>query len=89
VVWGGGAGAVGCVTIVTEYELETTLGSATETAVMATVAGDGTAVGAVYTPELEIMPTVELPPVVPFTSHVTLVFEVPVTIAVNDWVVLV
>ena len=29
------------------------------------------------------MPTVELPPWTPFTSQVTAVFEVPVTVAVN------
>src|SRR3981081_2319380 len=55
-------------------------------AVTVTVAGLGTAEGAVYSPEVEIVPTVELPPVTPFTCQVTAVLEVPVTVAVNCWV---
>lgn len=59
------------------------LESACDTAVMATVAGLGTCVGAVYTPEELIVPVVGLPPVAPLTSHVTEVFEVPLTVAVK------
>jgi hypothetical protein len=47
--------------------------SATETAFTVTVAGFGTAAGAVYRPDVEIVPTVEFPPVTLFTCHVTLV----------------
>jgi len=57
--------------------------SACDTAVTVTVAGLGTAEGAVYSPEVEIVPTVEFPPVAPFTCQVTAVLEVPVTVAVN------
>ena len=32
---------------------------------------------------LDIVPTVEFPPEMPFTLHVTAVFDVPVTVAVN------
>src|SRR5580700_9740346 len=41
----------------------TTFGSATEAALMTTVAGLGTWAGAVYTPACVIVPTVLLPPV--------------------------
>ena len=44
---------------------------------------DGTAEGAVYNPEDETVPTVELPPLMPFTVHVTAVLDEPVTVAVN------
>jgi hypothetical protein len=57
--------------------------SACETAATVTDAGLGTAEGAVYSPEVEIVPTVELPPATPFTCQVTAVLEVPVTVAVN------
>jgi hypothetical protein len=57
--------------------------SAADTAVTVTVAGEGTMAGAVYRPELEIVPTVELPPFTPLTCQVTAVFVVPVTVAVN------
>jgi hypothetical protein len=57
--------------------------SACDTAVTVTVAGLGTAEGAVYSPEEVIVPTVEFPPVTPFTCQVTAVLEVPVTVAVN------
>ena len=39
--------------------------------------------GAVYRPEVEIVPSVEFPPVMPFTDQVTAVLEVPLTVAVN------
>jgi hypothetical protein len=60
-------------------------------AVTVTVAGEGTVVGAVYFPTevaaLEIDPTVEFPPAVPFIDQVTATLEVPVTLATNhkDW----
>jgi hypothetical protein len=37
--------------------------------------------GAEYTPVLEIVPKLELPPATPFTIHATVVFEVPDTFA--------
>jgi hypothetical protein len=43
----------------------------------------GTVPGAVYKPEELIVPAADVPPVVPFTSQVTRVSEVPVTLAVN------
>jgi hypothetical protein len=56
---------------------------AAATAVTVTVAGEGGALGAVYSP-LELMaPTVELPPATPFTCHVTRVFVEKATVAVN------
>jgi hypothetical protein len=39
--------------------------------------------GAVYSPLLETAPTVLLPPAIPSTDHVTLVFVLPLTVAVN------
>ena len=57
--------------------------SAALTAAIFTVDGDGAAEGAVYRPELEILPAVALPPVTPFTDQVTPVLEVPVTVAEN------
>ncbi len=39
-----------------------------------------------YRPELEIVPTVALPPVTPFTCQVTAVLLVFCTVAVNCWV---
>jgi len=40
-------------------------------------------VGAVYSPVVEMIPTVAFPPVTPSTAHVTAVFEDPVTVAWN------
>ena len=57
--------------------------SATDTAVIITVVGDGTEAGAVYIPVLETVPTVEFPPATPFTCHVTAMFDVFATVAVN------
>ena len=53
------------------------------TAVTVTVAGDGTVIGAVYTPDVEIIPTVAFPPATPFTLQFTVVLEDPVTAAEN------
>ena len=44
---------------------------------------DGTVAGAVYNPAELIVPTVVLPPWTPFTDHVTPVFVVPETDALN------
>lgn len=57
--------------------------SACEIAFTVAVGVLGTLAGAVYTPEALMVPLVESPPATPFTCHVTLVLEVPVTVAVN------
>jgi hypothetical protein len=57
--------------------------SATLVALIATVAGLGTHQGAVYTPDVEIVPTVPLPPAMPLTFQVTAVLVLPVTVALN------
>ena len=57
--------------------------SAAETAVTVTIAGEGTAIGAVYTPVDEIIPTVELPPATSLTNQLTAIFEDPVTVAMK------
>jgi len=51
--------------------------------VTVTAAELGTAPGAVYRPELEIVPIVALPPVIAFTCQVTVVLLVFSTVAVN------
>lgn len=56
--------------------------SATLLAVMVSDVADET-VGAVYRPEVEIVPTVLLPPVTPFTAQETPLFVDPVTLALN------
>lgn len=56
-------------------------GSALLEAVTVRFAEDGKIFGAVYKPVGEIVPTLELPPAMPPTSHVTLVLAEPVTIA--------
>jgi hypothetical protein len=58
-------------------------GLAALVALTVTLAGFGTEAGAVYNPALDTVPTVEFPPVTPFTLQVTAVFEEPVTVAVN------
>src|SRR5713101_7416141 len=80
----GGGGAVVTVTVA----FADLLVSACAIAVTVTVAGLGTVAGAVYRPAVEIVPTVEFPPVTPFTCHVTAVLLLPVTVAVNCCVVL-
>jgi hypothetical protein len=62
--------------------------SAFAIAVTVTVDGVGTVAGAVYRPEVEIVPKVVLPPVIPLTCHVTPVLVVLVTVAINCCVVL-
>ena len=51
------------------------------------VAGEGIEFGAVYRPLGEIVPVLALPPATPPTNQVTLLFDVPVTVAWNccDW----
>jgi len=71
--------------IVTDAEADLDV-FAVEVAVTVTVVGFGGEFGAVYRPFEEIMPTVELPPIVPFTAQVTPVLDVPLTLAVNCWV---
>ena len=56
--------------------------SATLVAATVTVP-EGTFVGAVYSPDVEMVPSVEFPPLMPFTVQVTAVFVVPLTVAVN------
>ena len=46
-------------------------------------APEGTVDGAVNRPDASMVPTVEFPPVIPFTVHVTAVFVVLLTVAVN------
>ena len=46
----------------------------------------GTDDGAVYKPVVEIVPTVELPPVTPFTCQLAAVLVEPDTVALNCWV---
>jgi hypothetical protein len=58
-------------------------GAATLVALTVTLAGDGKSPGAVYSPALEIVPTVAFPPSTPFTLHATRVSVVPVTVAAN------
>ncbi|MBV9624971.1 MAG: hypothetical protein JOZ14_13440 [Acidobacteria bacterium] len=49
-----------------------------------TVTGpEGAVVGAVYIPDVEIVPLVAFPPGEPLTDQVTAVFGVPDTVAVN------
>jgi hypothetical protein len=59
------------------------VGSATLVAATCTLAGDGKSAGAVYRPAAEIVPVAALPPATPFTLHVTAVFVVFVTVALN------
>jgi hypothetical protein len=60
--------------------------SATLTAFMVTKLELGTLPGAVYAPEELIKPLAALPPVTPFTSQLTDVFDDPLTVALNDCV---
>lgn len=59
------------------------VGSACEVAVTLTVAGFGTAPGAVYKPEDETVPHAEPLQPAPLTLHVTAVSVEPVTVALN------
>jgi hypothetical protein len=57
--------------------------SALLVALTVTFDGEGTIFGALYSPPVLTVPNVEFPPVTPFTFHVTEVFVVLVTLAVN------
>jgi len=61
--------------IISTLELADLVGSAMLCAVTETEPPEGTLAGAVYMPEVEIVPTVELPPVVPFTFQVADVLD--------------
>jgi hypothetical protein len=56
---------------------------ATLVAVTVTALGEGTAAGAVYSPLVEILPTVSFPPEIWLTAQFTALFAVPVTVAAN------
>jgi len=58
--------------------------SAVLVAVTLIVLGDGSVAGAVYWPVASIVPSVELPPAVEFTDHVTVVFVEPDTLAEKE-----
>jgi len=60
--------------------------SAELTARTVTVLEVGTVAGAVYMPDALIVPVAVLPPVTPFTCHVTAVFDEPATAALKDFV---
>src|SRR6185437_4829955 len=59
------------------------VGAATLMALTVTALGLGIAAGGVDTPVVEIIPTVELPPVTPLICQVTAVLDSSVTVAVN------
>jgi len=63
---------VGAVTVTRAAAL--LVGSPALVAVTVTLAGEGTAAGAVYSPLEETVPAVEFPPATPFTLQVTAVF---------------
>ncbi len=67
------------VTLLSPVALE----SAALIASIVTLFGFGKLAGAVYTPEELIVPAAALPPATPFTSQVTPVFDVPVTLALK------
>lgn len=79
-----GGGGVGCTVTVAR---PTAAALAALVACTVTFAGLGIAAGAVYKPPAEIVPTVEFPPVTPFTAQVTAVFAEPETAALNCLVV--
>jgi hypothetical protein len=62
--------------------------STVDTADTVTAAGEGTAAGALYSPAVEMVPTVVLPLATPLTFHVTVLVVVFWTVAVNCWVAL-
>jgi hypothetical protein len=57
--------------------------SACAIAVTVTVPAAGGDNGAVYTPVLEIVPTIAFPPATPFTCHVAFLLLLLLTVAVN------
>ena len=72
--------AIGAIVTVALADLA---GCATLVAVTVTAAGVGTEAGAVYKPEVVMVPTVLLPLVTPLTLQLTEVSEAPVTVTVN------
>ena len=61
------------------------VGSAALVAATVTAPPEGTVEGAEYKPLEDTVPTVELPPAIPFTLQVAAVFVVPLIVAVNCW----
>src|SRR5258708_33269947 len=57
--------------------------SVCNTTVTVTFAGLGTWAGAVYAPEAVIVPVAAVPPTTPFTSQLTAVLVVPVTVSLK------
>jgi hypothetical protein len=47
---------------------------------------EGTVDGAVYKPEVDMVPAVEFPPVMPFTDQVAAALVAPLTVALNSCV---
>jgi hypothetical protein len=90
------SGALGLVTtaVMVTPAVPIAAGAAMLVAWMVTFGGDGTMAGAEYIVESDpapeefvIVPTVEFPPMIPFTSQVTAVFVEPETCAVKAWLV--
>lgn len=77
----------GVVAVMVTCATSKTAGLATATAAIVTVAGDGTAAGAVYVPFASILPCVASPPATPSTCQVTVVLAALETTAVNFCVV--
>jgi hypothetical protein len=75
--------ALDAATIATEAEADCAV-LAADSAVTVTDGGEGTLKGAVYTPEVDTVPTLALPPIIPLTSQITVVLLVYSTVAVKD-----
>jgi len=73
----------GAVALITTCAVAFFVGCACKTAEMVTVAGEGTAAGAVYRPVESIVPWVDSPPVISLTFQITAVLEAWPTEAVN------
>jgi hypothetical protein len=76
-------GTVGAEGVIVTVAGAVLVGSAFEAAMTVTVAVEGMLAGAEYTPLVDIVPTVALPPVAPFTCQVTPVLLAFVTVAEN------
>jgi hypothetical protein len=83
--WGelGETVSVGAEATIVAVALADRLGAPTDVAVMVTVGGAGTVVGAEYRPEVEMDPHFAPVQPVPETVHFTDVFVLPVTVAEN------
>ena len=77
----------GVVEVIVTCATSKTAGLATATAATVTVAGDGTAAGAVYIPVASMVPCLASPPATPSTCQVTAVLEALETTTVNICVV--